>query len=341
MAARPRFALVVSCLMLALVPAVISPLAAQREVPCVGPLSDAGASPEPTDGAWLDLPEMPRARSELGAAAIDGVILVAGGFDGPSYLDCYDIASGTWAVGADIPLGVHHPGVAALDGVLYVAGGYAESGATDAVWAYDPATDTWAARAPLPTPRGALGLAAVDGRLYAVGGALERLGGPVTGVVEVYDPTTDSWEPIAPLATPREHMAVAAGDGRVYAIGGRANGDEGDQFAAAAEVYDRETNTWTVLPPLPTPRGGFAATFANGQVVTLGGERGTTTFDTVEVFDVASGTWRALPPMPTARHGVAAVSIGDTVHAVAGSTQARTVASTGAHEALTVGPLGG
>jgi N-acetylneuraminic acid mutarotase len=281
---------------------------------------------------------MPRPRSELGAATIGGTIYVIGGFGGPAMLDCFHAATGTWDVGADLPEGVHHPGVTALDGRVYVAGGYTDTGATDAVWAYDPATDTWEARAPLPTSRGALGLAVVGGRIYAVGGAREQLGGPVTGAVEVYDPATDTWEERAPLPTPREHLAVASGESLVYAVGGRANGDEGDQFAGAVEAYDPSSDTWEARPPLPTPRGGFAGVVAAGQVVVLGGERGTTTFDAVEAYDPESQAWTELPPMPTARHGVAVTAIRDTVYALAGSTQARAAESTGANEALTLSP---
>jgi N-acetylneuraminic acid mutarotase len=305
--------------------------------------SDATPSPQAATqaatGTWTELPPMPRPRSELGAAAIDGVIYVVGGFGGSAMVDCLDLATNTWRAAADLPQGVNHPGVAALDGSIYVAGGYTDDGpATDAFWAYDPASDTWKARSPLPKARGALGLVALGGKLYAVGGAYERLGGPVSGDVTVYNPATDTWSPLAAMPTPREHLAVAGSNDRVFAIGGRANGDEGDQFAAAVAAYDPATDTWEDLPPLPTPRGGFAGAFAAGQVVVLGGERGTTTFDAVEAFDPATGFWRSLPPMPTARHGVALVAVGDMVYALAGSTQAGKAENTGAAEALGITP---
>ena len=136
------------------------------------------------------------------------------------------------------------------------------------------------------------------------------------------------------MPTPREHLAVASGDGIVYAIGGRANGDEGDQYAAAAEAYDPTTDTWTELPPLPEPRGGFTGVYVSGHVIVMGGERGTTTFDAANAYNVETGEWTALPPMPTARHGVATAVIGDTVYAIAGSTVAGTVENTGATEAI-------
>src|SRR5665811_459179 len=107
---------------------------------------------------------------------------------------------------------------------------------------------------------------------------------------------------------------------------------------AAAEVYDIVTDQWKTLPELPTPRGGFPGVFTQGQVVVLGGERGTRAFDTVEAYDPARGEWRALPPMPTARHGLAAVVIGGAIYAIGGSTQARVAENTGANEAIRANP---
>lgn len=316
---------------------------AQQQSPCApqaAPAATQGDAATPEPGVWTSLPEMPRPRSELGAVTIDGTIFVIGGFGGGAMLDCFDAASGTWNIGADLPEGVHHPGVATLDGIVYVAGGYMENdhGATDAVWAYDPATDAWEARAPLPEARGALGLAVLDGRMYAVGGATDHLGGPVAAGVHMYDPATDTWEARAPLPTPREHLAVAAGEGRIFAVGGRANGDESDQFASAVEAYDPATDTWAALPPLPTPRGGFGGVFVDGHLVVLGGERGTTTFDTVEAYDPATQMWTELPPMPTARHGVGVTAVGDTLYAVAGSTQAGVAENTGTNQSLHISP---
>ena len=304
------------------------------------PTVDTASTPaSPTSLEWRALTDMPRPRSELDAGVIDGWIYVAGGFGGLTEVDCFHPATGTWATASDLPLGIHHPGVTALDGQLYVAGGYTEDGdATDTLWAYDPRTEAWEEQAPMPTERGALGLAAIGGKLYAIGGTTDRWGGPVTGAVEVYDPAIDRWESAADLPTPREHLAVAAGDGRIFAVGGRANRDERGALAAAAEAYDPDADTWEALPPLPTPRGGGSAIFASDRMIVLGGERGTTTFDTVEALDVVTETWDRLPPMPTARHGLASAVVGNTIYAIAGSTEGGGVQNTGANEALTLSP---
>lgn len=309
----------------------------QETVRCGDPLDSRYASLSLTPGQWRTLADMPRPRSEFAAAAIDDWIYVVGGFGGLAQVDCFHPATGTWATAPDVPIGAHHLGVAELNGLLYVAGGYTEEGpATDALRVYDPSTSEWEMLSPMPTARGALGLAAHDGKLYAVGGATEGLGGPVTGALEIYDPETDTWSEGAAMPTPREHLAVAAGAGRIFTAGGRAHGDESASLASAFGAYDPASDSWEALPPLPTPRGGVSGVFVSGKMVVLGGERGTTTFDTAEAYDMTSGTWQTLPPMPTPRHGVASAAIGDTIFAIAGSTQAGVVENTGATEALTL-----
>lgn len=287
----------------------------------------AAQTPPVPDLTWTEGVPIPQERSELAAAVIDRQIYVVGGFGGGQRVDRYDVAGQTWERVADLPVGVHHPGVGALAGILYAAGGYTgdRHQAVDHLWAYDPAADVWAERAPLPVAKGALGLSAVDGTLYAVGGATERLGGPVHGGVDAYDPTADAWQPRAAMMTPREHLAVVAGQGLIYAVGGRANGDEGDRFAAANEVYDPAQNAWDALPPLPAPRGGLTGVYAAGQVIVMGGERGSRAYDDVNAYDPATEMWSALPPLPIARHGLASAAIDATVYAITGSVRAQAV----------------
>lgn len=295
------------------------------------------ASPTAING-WWELTPIPVARSEFAATAIGTSIYVVGGFESEGRLTRFDTESRQWHELTRLPEGVHHAGVTALDGTIYVAGGHLLDGHTsvDNVWAYDVATDTWKERAHLPTARGALGLVAAGGLLYAIGGAELHLGGPATGVVEIYDPATDRWSSGVELPTAREHLAVVALNGLIYAIGGRANRDEGDEFAAANEVYDPATRSWSKLAPLPVPRGGLTGLAVANRIVVSGGERGETAFADVDMYDPATNTWTALPSMPTARHGAASATVGTTIYVIAGSTVAQRVENTSVVEALTL-----
>lgn len=142
------------------------------------------------------------------------------------------------------------------------------------------------------------------------------------------------------MPTPREHLAVVAQDGLIFAIGGRADGDEGDVFAAANEVYDPVERIWTTMAPLPMPRGGLSGVSVAGQIIVSAGERGESVFADVNAYDPATNSWSELPPMPTARHGAASAVVGTTLYIIAGSTVAQTVVNTAVVEALPLDDAG-
>ena len=273
---------------------------------------------------------LPAARSEFDAAIVDGLIVVAGGFDAGVQVHGFDVASSEWRRLANLPRAIHHAGVAALDGKVYVAGGYdaADQRAVDSLFVYDSTRDAWSSRRKLTEARGAFGFVAAGGRLYALGGAAERLSGPAVGAVDCYDPVRDAWERIAALPTPREHLAAAARRGAIYTFGGRANGDESVTFAAAVERLDLATGAWKTEASLPTPRAGLAVALAGDRLVAAGGERGEVVFGTVEAFDARTESWASWPSLVYARHGLGMVDDGlGSLFALGGSVVAGRVRS--------------
>src|SRR4029453_2026135 len=90
---------------------------------------------------------------------------------------------------------------------------------------------------------------------------------------EVYDPATDKWETRMPMSVPRNHLAGAAVNGKIYAIGGRV----GSPFVGASspdilEAHDPARDRWYELPPMTTPRHGFAGGVINGVFYTATGQ---------------------------------------------------------------------
>jgi N-acetylneuraminic acid mutarotase len=91
-------------------------------------------------------------------------------------------------------------------------------------------------------------------------------------------------------------------DGRIYVAGGRPPRES--DFA----VYDTRSDTWQVLPLLPTPRNHFTGAAINGRIHFAGGRQGdglsplmTTAH---EVYDPQSGTWTTAAVMLRARSGM-------------------------------------
>src|SRR5919198_1907872 len=135
-------------------PTVFAVLAALATASCVGRTTDTSAPLDiQSPGTWTALAPMPTARQEVAAAALDGWVVVIGGF-GPNAepvatVEVYDPATDRWEARAPLPAPTHHLAAAVVGGRLFVAGGY--SGRVrwtplDTVYGYDAARNSWATR---------------------------------------------------------------------------------------------------------------------------------------------------------------------------------------------------
>jgi N-acetylneuraminic acid mutarotase len=87
----------------------------------------------------------------------------------------------------------------------------------------------------------------------------------------VFDLGTRTWSALPPMPTPRSGTAKAVVNGRIHILGGEGCiGDLGGVFRSH-EVYDPRTNTWSLAPPMLTPRHGFAAAAINGRIYAVSG----------------------------------------------------------------------
>lgn len=271
--------------------------------------------------AWIRLPEAPTARTEVGAAYLDGFVYAAGGIgvDGGSgrvlsTFEAFDVSGSTWKTLPELPRPRHHAAVAGLDGTIYVMGGYTDIAFTPSseVFTYDVASGRWRKAPPLPEPLGAGGAAVVEGKIYYVGGT--DASGKTSGRLYSFDGST--WRRLRDMPTPREHLAVAATSTFLYAIGGR------HPITAAAERYDPDEDSWETLAPKPTARGGIAGAGVGGRFAcAAGGEDDRGTYADAECFDETIGRWVVLPPMSVARHGLGAAGTEKNFYAVAGGDQ--------------------
>ena len=60
-------------------------------------------------------------------------------------------------------------------------------------------------------------------------------------------------------------------NGRLYVFGGEGNESQPSGVFANVEVYDPVTDTWQVLPPMPTPRHGTGAATVGSTIYVPGG----------------------------------------------------------------------
>lgn len=176
---------------------------------------------------WQSISNLPAARMDHAAAAVDGKIYVAGGFGTDGGTGCkktvwrYDTArpSGGWTSISNLPAVRANLGMTALDGRLYVVGGM-DMSAFDTVWEYNPCNPEkgWTALSALPQNRSSLGLYACRGRLFAMGGR----DGSLYDQVYQYDPTKpgDGWMHATDLPIVLEEFGAATLEDEMFVVGG-------------------------------------------------------------------------------------------------------------------------
>jgi N-acetylneuraminic acid mutarotase len=191
------------------------------------------------------------------------------------------------------------------------------------------AQGSWTQRKPIPQGANEVIGAAVGGRLYVYGGErmqTQHVYGGVNlktqplGIFWSYDPKADTWTRLKSNPVPVHHAAAVGIGKKFYLLGGFHLPDTGRigwYPENKAWVYDTETQSWSALPPMPTPRGALAAVAVENKIYTVGGAKIPAGMEipdglnvrgpvelvgTVEVFDTEKNSWTTLKSMPLARN---------------------------------------
>lgn len=237
---------------------------------------------------WAEGASIPTPRGWAGGVLLDGRIYIIGGktvrteeekkrtgsdvqYKVRTEVEALDVSTQTWASCA--PLSEPKAGLSAVvcNGRIYALGGnnMAKGGLCDTVEVYDPAKNTWSFGPPLPKPLQGAASACIDGRIYITGG-LSDAGGHERFRNETYrlDPAIGRWEPTAPLPTPRCSLASAVIGNRWYTFGGR---NPAGCYHDCVEIYDHDTDVWTIGVPMPEKKAWMGAAVAEGHIFILGG----------------------------------------------------------------------
>lgn len=285
--------------------------------------------------AWTQGSEMPTPRVEPSAGTVGSNIYVIGGADYSKSLigirfdkvEIYDTQKDKWITSTrPMPVAADHTAAAAYENKIYVIGGFTEGRVpTNKLFIYDTIKDEWTEGKPMSTPRAAAAAQFLDGILYVVGGSNQSYI-PLNSM-EAYDPQTDSWTSKAPMLTARHHLEMAAANGKLFALGGRLLGDGIPSKNIEPtlsnfnrnEMYDPETDKWTVKQPLLVKLGVFGSASAKGQIYIFGGEDTNGGYlDSVEIYNTVTDKWTYGPSMPTKRIGLEAVTVGNKIYTIGG-----------------------
>jgi len=203
----------------------------------------------------------------------------------------YDPVADSWKALAPVPTKRGSAGAVVVGGRIYVIGGAipepgsnevallptTASRSTGANEAYDPETNTWETRSSMPTPRNHTFSGAVNGKIYIIGGRISNAFITVDrnlDIVEEYDPATNTWGGSGartPMPTARSGGGWATYNGKIYVAGGEIQTRELLGAFRALEAYDPATNTWQILPSMPTPRHGVATAFLGNHLHLVSG----------------------------------------------------------------------
>jgi len=225
-------------------------------------------------------------RSQFAVAVYQNKIYVIGGSVGfdqstASQILCsinevYDPQTDTWESKTPMPTNRSQLIANVVDGKIYLIGGRTGGQFTtvDLNEVYDPETDTWITKAPIPYPVVQYASAVVDDKIFIMGGQDEFADTVNLDLVQVYDPSTDIWSFGTPMPNVVWQAAAGATTGvwapkRIYLIGGL---PEHSLFGTnIAQVYNPETDSWTLGASMPTSRFNFAVGVVNDTLYAIGG----------------------------------------------------------------------
>lgn len=263
-------------------------------------------------GPWKTKAPMPNPRSGPAVEAINGIVYVAGGYNGgdTATLQAYDPTTNSWQILANMPGGRYAGnGAGVINSQLYVAGGWTTSPGlpNNTLFVYDPPTNTWTSKAPMSHLSGCGATGVIKSKLY-VTTACDGFNG-YRNFLDMYDPLANTWTGRAPSISEHAQPAFGVINDKLYVSGGINNAG---QITNILEVYDPATNGWTALAPMPVAVVAPASVALNGKLYVFGGSNGTSDVGTVQVYDPHLNTWKVLKAsMPTPRSNAgAAVTYG-------------------------------
>lgn len=229
---------------------------------------------------WSDGPTLPRPLHHMNAAVVAGRVHILGSLEGFGFTATGDgwtldpaAPTPTWTVTTGMPSARRRgsAGVAVVADDVYLVGGF-RGAAVAEVDVFHSADATWTTGPSLPGVRDHGAAVALDGKVYYLGGRDTDITA-VHGDLWVFDPASPEagWVAKAPLPVARGGLAAAVYDGLIVVAGGEGNSAVASGVFADVEAYDPATDTWTVLPSLPTPRHGTGAVAFGGALWMPGG----------------------------------------------------------------------
>lgn len=276
-----------------------------------------------TTGTWTNKQSLTAAGDNLlGAPAVAGQIMIAGGFNGAamSRMELYSDVTNTWSTKTSLNTAVLDTTATALNTFGYVVGGQNSGGTTVAtLQQYSYATNAWATKTAMGQVRGMAGVNIFNGNIHAATGYDGSTNTVATS--EAYNDAANSWSNTASVNTARwgspggfapspyrnyelqvglpTYLASLGGNQYIARAnlntavdtGGCVNLDSKTYaFGASAQIYTPTLNTWTNFVAYPSGGGSVISFSLAGRA--FGGDGNNTS--TWRTFNPYSNAWATI-----------------------------------------------
>ena len=139
------------------------------------------------------------------------------------------------------------------------------------------------------------------------------VGGGTT--LRAQQPIADRWSRMADTNFAHQYHTAVTVEGKIYVVGGDGYGSKPTHF----EEFDPESNTWEILPNMPTQRSFLGAVAVQEKIYAMGGmRRSNDAFVTMEAYDITENAWIKCADLPTPRNRLAAVAVAGKIYALGG-----------------------
>ena len=176
-----------------------------------------------SDLKWNEVASMNDERHVMGAAIFKNSLVVAGGYDGKSYLSSTEVFIPQLNVWQYItPMNQTRSGNALVEckNKLYVICGWGGSNYLSSVECISDLKAKWKYIASMNEPRCWLAAVNCNDAIYAIGGKSGDENDKMRKTVEKYDPETDEWSFVSNMTTKRSSHSAAVMNGKIYVVGG-------------------------------------------------------------------------------------------------------------------------
>jgi hypothetical protein len=300
----------------------------------------------PASDTWTNMTPMPISRTQFGISEYKNKIYVIGGHDDISVIatpemnyefdmvtganEVYNPATDTWETKASMPTPRNYLDANTVGDRIFLIGGLSQQKLeypktehiSNITEVYDPTTDMWATMAPIPTAVWGYASAVVNGKIYIISGwkgdssaSHSGVGSALSSEVQIFDPETNSWTHGRPIPTPVALAAAGATTGvyapkRIYVIGGSpAVTAPGQGGTNATQVYNPETNSWSIGAPMPTARYNLGVAVVDDILFAVGGASFSLTAVNEQYTPFGYGTVGSPSPSPSVPELTSAVLV--------------------------------